>query len=1535
MRQPTWNEFVGKYPRDPEGAFEALCRLLFRTKYGIGDSLPYFYNNPGVETSPVNIGDEVIGFQAKFFTGETINDSQAEVLIHSIETAKKHYSDKQNARITKIIIYTNSAFWFPKTDEDAIKRQKKIEKALTDNGLSFEWMFGDNILDAIAKNELAYDLFFDIYSNTFKLPVSVKKQNERNFRNIDTSIKYGGLEISFDRSQHVSKLTDLFAQKKNVLISGESGSGKSAVVKRYWESLPEGDNAFYMLNGIQFGGTSADDLFKMDEAFTLSRFKHFYSGTTHKVLFIDSAEKLLELQNLLPFQTILDELKEDGWLFVFTCKAVFADGLSTALSKNGVVVTSMKVDEVEDGEIDAVIEQYHIPAPKSEKVKKQIRIPFYFARYCELDLENTDSNVPFRDNVWNKKVRGTTLGATQQKREECLLRIVSEQQAKRSYLIAIPDLDHDAAFALEAEDIIINYGHKGYAIKHDIYIDWALDYIIERNFDTLEHCFTILQAPPKSLSYSNAFKRWLTARIDKEDVTTTRIVDAFMTATTDKLWEDSILSCIGSSVLFASKFFTKYESQLKANKFELFKRFVDVLHVSCQEVKNVIEYKGERYPVTTPIGSGWDETVKFLYNNKDSFYMAHLNSVYKVLDAYSRLGYKSKERKKAAELSLFLFDECAKKRQAGEHFWLEDEKPWCVLVCTYAVSIHKELKDRFHQVVDHRWVEHRDPYAELVTFILRDCEYINVIYPVCLACTEEILALMGLMWREQPPKEEKHAWPFRSDHENDYNQDYWFGLNKDFDNGLNYFPASGFQTPMVPLLLAEKKYYSEELPVTSFLVKFIDDCIGFYSKRFTQNHEEVETVVVQTPEGEQRELLSSLGLWTLYRGSGNITAPHLIESLHMALETFLLDLFTGAEKENEENRKYVHKILGYILNHTHSVSLYSIVASIAMVEPHEFFSELLTVCQDIRFLSYDMTRFNYERTVSYLTGGLPSHVQMNEERKKSNEYPHRKTYLERILLDRQIKYNEWDGKEAKERLSRVYNVVDELKKQVKAMNPVPTDYEFIIARLDYREMDKETVKLKDGREAVQLTPKLSKRLERVQQATQQKTEWMKGMNLHVWAEKMYEGDEKMLNGLGYGKDVHQVLDDIRYVENRYQEDDIDPMSLKGDEYVPYMGSAILLMKRQDELTSEEKEECWVRVMSALNSPGFLVAHTMTGINICLGSIPCLVAMHPEQTEVFSAIIATYAKVKEEYINTRICDIVSSVIETGNLWGQYPKIMEDALVLLRREDSESEKQGFSPELATAILCLLTVKTDKRELGDRCVEAIAALWKPRPHHRTLERTYHDSDLIARYILNAPAGDVEKLIAPYVELFNAEHDYETLLSAVLVYTVNNDKYENFWKVWFALMEPMKRTARNYGNSQLVNTYLLNPTHLKPTSVNWFKLEEKDLEFYEKVVEDMADNPAVLYALSNVFTTFGKPYAKQALVLFSKIVDSYGQQAISESVNTAVIMNLEQFISYFYAEYETEIWYDMEMNNRVEKLLRFMIKNGSQTAASMIEKL
>ena len=50
---------------------------------------------------------------------------------------------------------------------------------------------------------------------------------------------------------------------------------------------------------------------------------------------------------------------------------------------------------------------------------------------------------------------------------------------------------------------------------------------------------------------------------------------------------------------------------------------------------------------------------------------------------------------------------------------------------------------------------------------------------------------------------------------------------------------------------------------------------------------------------------------------------------------------------------------------------------------------------------------------------------------------------------------------------------------------------------------------------------------------------------------------------------------------------------------------------------------------------------------------------------------------------------------------------------------------------------------------------------------------------------------------------------------------------------------------------------------------------------------------------------------------------------------MNLEQYVIHIYATYESEIKRDNRMNKQLENLLKFMVDNGSQTAAAMLEKL
>lgn len=42
MKYPSWKDFESKYPDYQEIAFEALARMLFRCRYELGDSLPYF-----------------------------------------------------------------------------------------------------------------------------------------------------------------------------------------------------------------------------------------------------------------------------------------------------------------------------------------------------------------------------------------------------------------------------------------------------------------------------------------------------------------------------------------------------------------------------------------------------------------------------------------------------------------------------------------------------------------------------------------------------------------------------------------------------------------------------------------------------------------------------------------------------------------------------------------------------------------------------------------------------------------------------------------------------------------------------------------------------------------------------------------------------------------------------------------------------------------------------------------------------------------------------------------------------------------------------------------------------------------------------------------------------------------------------------------------------------------------------------------------------------------------------------------------------
>ena len=62
-----WNVFACKFSGNEQAAFEQFCYLLFCKKYGYEMGISRYFNNPGIETNPIAVDGEAIGWQAKYY----------------------------------------------------------------------------------------------------------------------------------------------------------------------------------------------------------------------------------------------------------------------------------------------------------------------------------------------------------------------------------------------------------------------------------------------------------------------------------------------------------------------------------------------------------------------------------------------------------------------------------------------------------------------------------------------------------------------------------------------------------------------------------------------------------------------------------------------------------------------------------------------------------------------------------------------------------------------------------------------------------------------------------------------------------------------------------------------------------------------------------------------------------------------------------------------------------------------------------------------------------------------------------------------------------------------------------------------------------------------------------------------------------------------------------------------------------------------------------------------------------------------------
>jgi len=136
---------------------------LFCNEYGQKNGIFRYHNQPHIETNPIQVGEKLIGFQAKYYSESVIMSAKVTELKKAVEGASRTYPG-----ITSLYFYINREF-SPSSEKDKVKPkyQADIENAAKALGITIEWKGLSNIEAQLMQDErlaICRNVFFQTNS---------------------------------------------------------------------------------------------------------------------------------------------------------------------------------------------------------------------------------------------------------------------------------------------------------------------------------------------------------------------------------------------------------------------------------------------------------------------------------------------------------------------------------------------------------------------------------------------------------------------------------------------------------------------------------------------------------------------------------------------------------------------------------------------------------------------------------------------------------------------------------------------------------------------------------------------------------------------------------------------------------------------------------------------------------------------------------------------------------------------------------------------------------------------------------------------------------------------------------------------------------------------------------------------------------------------------------------------------------------------------------------------------------------------------
>lgn len=1601
--EANWGNFRAKFHGREQETFEWLCSLLFYKEHACPTGALRYFNQPGIEAEPITVDTEVIGWQAKFI-GSDLSRYKME-LIGAINTAKA-----QHPTLTQLHFYVNVDFGRSKKPGVRDPSYKtEIEEHAKAKGIAITWK-----TESFFETPFVGETNANIAGHFFTLPASVIDfvreiacHTDAVLAPIHSAIVVAGKSIRIDRQSVLARLKDTLSRSSLVIVSGEAGVGKTAVVKDLYEEMKASSAPFFVFKATEFNVSHVNQFFNDYGAFTFLDFIREHEDFAEKYVVVDSAEKLSDLERSEVFQEFLTTLRSSGWKILFTTRLSYLEDLKyTFIELYRTSFEPVNIPGLTQKELVELSAEYGFLLPENERVRGLLQNPFYLNEYLRIDPKESgiSSCAEFREAIWNRQVTRSSYQKNNihRKREECFLEIARRRAASGRFFVTIEE--HDEALQQLASDEIIQFDSNagGYFITHDIYEEWALERTIDRSFRGLLDYGQFYQVIGDALAIRRAFRGWLSEKLAVNDGDGARLIEATVSNyALPQHWRDeAIVAALLSN--YSGAFIQSFERKLlelppkimeegatsiaartpsnrDAHDQSFLQRVLFLIRIACKEVDQELlrildTMQNEQFSfsafVTKPKGAGWNSIIQFLNHYKEDFGLRYLHLVLPMLDDWNSYHKQGETTKAATQIALYYFAELTRDGEFPYSSRSEVGERLIRVILNGSGEVIEELGAIFKDVVARKAVTHRSPYYELVMTALSS---INKSAIVARSLPEEVIDLADLFWPYTPLK--------RSDWGSGYRHDIgqYFDLAPDHHD---HYPASAFQTPTFSLLQAAPR------EAVNFILSFTNRSIEHFAKTKFAEYEVEEVDVVLAPSEPLLKQYTCHRIWNIYRGTQ--VAPHLLESVHMALERWLL----GVAQSASPNELAAWCL--YLIKNSRSASITAVVVSVVLAQSSKLFDVAKVLFRTKEFFFFDLARMQLDMSarssfeISYDPAGL-----FKNERLRTCDDKHRQCSLEDLALKYQLFRSATEDEDlVKERQEAIWAILDEhysrLSDKTQETESDKT-WRLCLWRMDRRKMTI-SAETKDGNVLLTLNPELDPDLRKYSEDSLAKaSNAMHYTPLMLWARYRWDGNSgEYSKYTQYDGDHRRVVTDTKAVcEGMKADETEDKHFTLFYREVPPTACAVLLHDFSDKLDAEEKLFCKEILLdySSLPYRGSYNYQIGDGLNAAILALPLLLEPFPEcRDDVKRILLFALFDRHSVGMNQRFSDFaVAAIVNTlrtrspedaDSLFLAYlylkPKfdhLCESMLMENRRQhvfqfEHFTAIQCFAakqkPEISKALRNEITYD-QLPPIGDIEVDTLVTAFSLLPLGAKIEQQkafvvelasmvakrarrhagrsgeqidygvrHRFFEKLAHFVLSSDRSDIPTYVRPLVNNFNSLDYAEDVFQEFVTAEDKLNRYESFWAVWelfYPCIVDLCKSGMGFHSSTTIHNYLLAWPWWKSDAREWHSLKEREKGFFKRVAQDIGEHPAVLYSLAKLLNEIGAVFAADGIFWISAIFESHPDLRDDE-LETNTVYYLENLIRGYVLLNREKVRTTPQIKSAVLQILKFLVEKGSVAA-------